>query len=174
MLKEFFQFVKQHSQYKWLHWNMRDINYGFKAIEHRYEVLKGKPEIIIDENKIDISRLLISNYGVGYISHPRLPKLLEKNNIHPKNYLLGEDEAAAFNNKEYIKLHQSTLSKVDVLSNLLERTINNSLKTNAKWKEIYGITPQSIFYIIKENWVAQLIIWIITLFAGAILGTCFS
>ena len=90
MLKEFFDFAKQHSSYKWLHWNMRDINYGFKAIEHRYEVLKGKPYILQDENKIDISRLLIDLYGVGYISHPRLPKLMDKIIYVPKIFLKAE------------------------------------------------------------------------------------
>lgn len=170
MLKEFFDFVKQHSAYKWLHWNMRDINYGFKAIEHRYEVLKGKPYILQDENKIDISRLLIDLYGVGYISHPRLPKLMDKNNIRPKDFLEGGDEAIAFQNKEYIKLHQSTLRKVDVLSNIVDRCANNTLKTNAKFIEKYGLTPQGIYYMIKDNWVAQLLVWAFSMVASGFVG----
>jgi hypothetical protein len=35
------------------------MNYGFKAIEHRYSVLGGNPYKIPDEKKIDISRILI-------------------------------------------------------------------------------------------------------------------
>jgi hypothetical protein len=31
---------------KYLHWNMRDINYGFAAIEHRHRVLDGSPVIV--------------------------------------------------------------------------------------------------------------------------------
>lgn len=34
-----------------LHWNMRDINYGFAAIEHRFSVLGGKPFILADNRK---------------------------------------------------------------------------------------------------------------------------
>lgn len=42
MLDEFFEFVNAHSNYNWLHWNMRDIHYGFLAIAHRYKVLSRK------------------------------------------------------------------------------------------------------------------------------------
>lgn len=170
MLKEYFRFVKDHSAYIWLHWNMRDINYGFKAIEHRYEVLGGKPTIISDDKKIDISRLLIDLYGVGYIPHPRLPKLLEKNDIHPKDFLEGAEEAIAFTNKEYIKLHQSTLRKVDVLSNILDRCANNTLKTNSKFIEKYGLTPQGICYMLKDNWIARLLIWGLTIVTSGFVG----
>ena len=59
MLDEFYMFVNTHKTMKWIHWNMRDINYGFKAIEHRYEVLGGQPVIVEDSCKIDLSRLFI-------------------------------------------------------------------------------------------------------------------
>lgn len=170
MLSEFFKFVKVHKGYKWLHWNMRDINYGFKAIEYRFEVLGGKPEIIQDNDKIDISRIFIDRYGVAYISHPRMESLLKKNHIAPKDYLNGEEEAKAFENKEYIKLHQSTLRKVDVISNILDRACENTLKTNASWKDIYGVTPSGIFEFLKNNWVWNVTVWFITLIIGAVLG----
>lgn len=44
MLGEFFNFLKEHKSYNWLHVNMRDINYDFQAIEHRYRVLAGHPK----------------------------------------------------------------------------------------------------------------------------------
>lgn len=111
---------------------MRDINYGFKAIEHRYKVLGGQPLTIEDTNKIDLARLLIQCYGVNYIEHPRMEKLLLFNNIQAKDYLKGADEAEAFAQKEYIKLHQSTLRKVDVFADLLNRAIQGTLKVS--WK----------------------------------------
>ena len=39
MLKEFFKFVKEHKDYNWIHWNMRDINYGFEALKYRATIL---------------------------------------------------------------------------------------------------------------------------------------
>jgi len=170
MHDEYFNFVKGHPGYRWLHWNMRDINYGFMAIEHRYEVLGGTPIIIKDTDKIDIARLLIQKYGVAYIGHKRMENLIKLNRIEPKDWLSGEDEAKAFDNKEYIKLHQSTLRKVDVFANLIDRTIQNTLKTNSKWYQIYGFTPQGIFEFSQQNWLCRIGLWLITLVAGVILG----
>ena len=68
-----------------------------------------------DENKFDLARLLINIYGSDYIEHSRLEKLVERNCITNTDFLAGKEEASAFDNKEYIKLHQSTLRKVDVI-----------------------------------------------------------
>ncbi|MEB3182016.1 MAG: hypothetical protein VKL59_23715, partial [Nostocaceae cyanobacterium] len=131
--------------------------YGFPALAHRYQVLGGKPVEIDESNLVDLSRLLINIYGVRYIEHPRLQKLMEKNKISVRDFLSGPDEATAFTNKEYVKLHQSTLRKVDVLANIIERTDNGSLKTNAKWKDMYGGYPGVIGEILKENWLVSII-----------------
>jgi hypothetical protein len=63
MLDEFSNHLKSFQGTSYLHWNMRDINYGFAAIEHRHKVLEGEPYILPDERKIDLSRLLIDIYG---------------------------------------------------------------------------------------------------------------
>lgn len=152
MLNEYFDFLRARQGVMYIHWNMRDGNYGFHAIEHRYQVLGGEPYIVDDSRKFDLSRALVSLYGIGYIGHRRLEKLIEKNKITTKDFLSGEDEAAAFDNKEFVKLHQSTLRKADVLANIFERTSDNSIKTNATWREIHGITPQTLIELIKEHW----------------------
>lgn len=170
MLNDYFEYIKTHQSYKWIHWNMRDINYGFKAIEHRYEVLGGMPVVIADTNKIDLSRLFIQCYGINYIDHPRMEKLLLLNNIKAKDYLKGSDEAAAFSSKNYIKLHQSTLRKVDVFADLLNRAIQRTLLNNSKWYEIYGISPQGLFDYCRNNCWIQCVIYILTLLLGAIIG----
>ena len=155
MLDDYFAFVEKHQQYKWVHWNMRDANYGFAAIEHRYEVLEGKPFLIPDVNKWDLSRLLVDIYGVDYIEHPRLEKLIEKNKITVKDFLTGRQEADAFGNKEYVRLHQSTLRKADVLSSILYKVHDVSLETNTKWFRQYGISVQGIYELTKEyGWAA--------------------
>lgn len=152
MLKDFFIFLQEHSACLWVHWNMRDINYGFQAIEHRYKVLGGRRIYTLDDNKkIDLSRLLIELYGIDYISHPRLEKIIEKNNIAKKDFLSGAQEAKAFEDKEFIKLHQSTLRKADVLANILGRVIDNSLLTDAKWRDIYGFKMKNIIEFFNEN-----------------------
>jgi hypothetical protein len=55
MLKEFYEYVKQHQTHKWVHWNMRDANYGFPAIEHRYRVLGGTSVQLHESKLFDLS-----------------------------------------------------------------------------------------------------------------------
>jgi hypothetical protein len=71
MLKEYFEFLTSRQDASLLHWNMRDANYGFVAIEHRFQVLNGNPFVVPDQNKIDLSRLLVDIYGKAYAGHPR-------------------------------------------------------------------------------------------------------
>ncbi|MBB6114609.1 hypothetical protein F4826_001487 [Rahnella inusitata] len=39
MLNGYFSFLSNHSDSTYVHWNMRDDNYGFSALEHRFRVL---------------------------------------------------------------------------------------------------------------------------------------
>lgn len=138
MLSDFFEHVRGHQGMKYLHWNMRDINFGFAAIEHRYRVLGDDPFVVADDRKIDLARLLIDVYGVGYAGHPRLEKLMELNHIKPLNFMTGAQEAEAFANRNFVGLHQSTLRKVDVISDLLARAQDRHLRTNTTWWEMHG------------------------------------
>lgn len=160
MLDDFYEFVKRHEKHNWFHWNMRDINYGFQALAHRYKVLGGDPREIDDSNRIDLSRLLTDIYGDKYIGHPRLQKLMEKNQISNRDFLTGSEEADAFKNKEYVKLHQSTLRKVNVIARIAEKAENDSLKTNASLKDIYGSYPEVMGELLKEHWLASFISFI--------------
>ena len=96
-------------------------------------MLGGNPIIIEDERKTDLARLLVDIYGVRYIGHPRLETLLAKNSIKPLDFLSGKQEAQAFENRNFVGLHQSTLRKVDVIANIAERAHSRQLKTNTTW-----------------------------------------
>ncbi|MCK4303965.1 MAG: hypothetical protein KAY24_06980 [Candidatus Eisenbacteria sp.] len=172
MLVEFFRFVSAHSEYTWLHWNMRDINYGFQAIEHRLRVLGEEPVVLQGRYKFDLARALIDIYGVGYIGHPRLQSLVSKNHISDLDMLSGRDEAAAFENGEFVRLHQSTLRKVDVLANVLGRLACRTLRTNARWTEIHGLHPGTIVEVIMAHWIYQLVAVLVTL--GALVALAVS
>lgn len=153
MLDEFGQFLERNLHCTWVHWNMRDINYGFQAIEHRHKVLGGTPpQRLPEERKFDLARALISIYGVQYAGHPRLDTIVKLNKVTDKSFLVGKDEAAAFDNGEFVRLHQSTLRKVDILANLFGRTVDGSLKTNASWWDARGIHPQAIAEFLSEHW----------------------
>lgn len=163
MLDAYHQHLGAHRGMKYLHWNMRDINYGFAAIDHRYQVLGGTPVLVDDARKFDLSRILIDIYGVAYIGHSRLEKLIEKNEIQPHDMMTGAEEAQAFVNGNYVGLHQSTLRKVDVLANIAERTQNKHLLTNTTWWEMHGGSLRTALDWVADNKVIALVIAVVGL-----------
>lgn len=151
MLEKFYTYVNENKDKTFVHWNMRDENYGFGAIELRFQILGGTPIVISDEKKVDLARLLVDIYGVGYIGHPRLQKLIELNHITDIDFLAGKKEADAFNDKNYIALHRSTSRKVDVFANILQRIQNKELKTNTSYWEQHGGILLGIFGFLYSN-----------------------
>jgi hypothetical protein len=171
MLDDFFEYVRRGGEATmYLHWNMRDSNFGFAAIEHRYAVLGGEPIKIPESKRFDLSPALQRLYGSGYIDHPRLPKLCEKNNITMLRFLSGRDEADAFARGEYVSLHQSTLRKVDILHTIADLAYRGSLKTNASWWIIHGGSIRSVWLWIAAN---QTIVFILA-FVGVALTIWFA
>lgn len=157
MLDEFYDFVNRRENHDWLHWNMRNINYGFQAIAHRYRVLGGQPVQIPDARQHDLSRILFAIYGPGYAAHPRLTSVIEMNHMTKMDFLSGEEEAKAFENMEYVKLHQSTLRKVDLLAGIAEITYAGTLKTMATWRDVYGSDLAAWTEMITEHWLFKLV-----------------
>lgn len=163
MLGAFYEHVGGHKGMRYLHWNMRDVNYGFAALEHRYRVLGGSPIILEDEKKVDLARLLIDIYGVGYTGHPRLQTLLAMNTIKPRDFLTGPEEAEAFETRNFVGLHQSTLRKVDILANLGERAHSRQLKTNTTWWEMHGGRVKGVVDWVADNKIIAFVIAIMGL-----------
>lgn len=155
MLNEFFDAARERRQFLWLHWNMRDANYGFEALENRVRALGGQAVSIPEERRYDLSRILVAIYGTGYIGHPRLESLMTKNHVTARDFLNGAQEAAAFENKEFVKLHQSTLRKVDILANLAGRAHANDLQTNSSWMDKHGRSMKATIEWFKEHWLVQ-------------------
>ncbi|UEG53496.1 hypothetical protein LLH06_00705 [Mucilaginibacter daejeonensis] len=154
MLSEFSKYVKTHTNYKWIHWNMRDSNYGFEAINNRIRILHGEIFDIGDDRKYDFPRILGLLYTYDYEKNRpkgRLLNLAERNSFGTINALTGAEEATAFDNKEYLKLHMSTLKKVDVIESIVHATEMGHLKVNSSKKFIYGLTFAGFFALVKET-----------------------
>ena len=134
ILEDFFSFAKNHYEYSWIHWNMTNMNYGFDALEHRYEVLTGKKSYHISEEKrFNLSKLIAYEYGKDYADDPKMKNLIILNwGKTPKDYLEGQDEVEAFENKNYIKMHKSTIEKVKFFRFIFIKLIHNEVKTKKK------------------------------------------
>lgn len=186
MLNGYFSFLSNHSDSTYVHWNMRDDNYGFSALEHRFRVLGGNPVILQDNKKFDLARELITLFGKRYAPHTspkgrrgRLMSIIELNRIADTDALQGAEEAAAFVNGEFIKLQQSTLRKVDVFSNIFDRTHDKSLKTNASFIDKYGVHPVALIEMAKNNPIVSGFIFLASVLAAVVrykdnIGSFFS
>lgn len=158
MLDDFYNYIQSKDSATWIHWNMRDTNYGFTAIEHRYRILNGSPFRISEDHKFDLSRALIDIYGINYISHPRLENIVNKNKMSNISFLTGAKEADAFQDSKFIEMHKSTLRKVDIFENIFRRIVDNTLKVNTSWLEQRGLTFFSSFNYLKHHWFITFII----------------
>lgn len=152
VLDGFYEHLRQHPGNKWIHWNMRDANYGFQALAHRYRVLGGDPLTPPDNDLFDLSGTLIDIYGPTYVGQSRLESLLGLNGMSRRNFLPGADEAIAFENKNYVKLHQSTLKKVDVIEGIARRAWDGTLRSEARWWDQYGTSAEAFVEGITDHW----------------------
>ena len=173
-LDDFFAYVKEHPQNYWINWNMRNIKYGFEAINQRYRVLGGAPFEIDENHRLDLSRIFDELYGEKYIKDSKLIALAQKNNFNQSDLLNGKEEAEAFQNGEFAKIHLSTLRKVELIDKYLRHSSENRLKTDTSIKQIYGLTPQGIFELAKENWVISLVFTIIGIIICSIITMIIS
>ncbi len=153
LLDAFNSFITKYISFTWVHWSMRDSNYGFPAIYHRCRLHNIVPTEIAATSLVDLARCLIDIYGSGYMSHPRMTKLMERNNISNLGLLDGLGEVSAFASGDYVGLHRSTLRKVDAFESILSRAHAGTLKTNYRWKDIYGRSPRDVVLFLKEHWI---------------------
>jgi hypothetical protein len=176
MLDGYFNFLRTNPDCTYLHWNMRDENYGFGALEHRFRVLGGDPWVMQDRCKFDVARALVTLFGRQYAPHTspsgrkgRLMSIVEMNKIADADALQGEAEAAAFESGEYLKLHQSTLRKVDMMANVFDRVHAKTLLTNGTWADRYGFHWSVIPELVKDHPVV-----VAFLVVGGIAGAAFN
>lgn len=152
MLTEFYDYAKYHRNYNWVHWNMRNMHYGFAALEYRYSILNGDPFVISELRQPNLRELLVGIYGPGYIESPRLENLMKENTMNDDNFLSGEKEAEAFEQGRYTKMHLSTHRKVAVIAEIITRAADGTLKTKAKLRDIYGSRLAFATEKLREAW----------------------
>jgi hypothetical protein len=131
LLDEFYEFVEKYRDFKWVHWSMTFVNYGFPALAHRYKVLGGSPVNIPDTNLIDLAAHLKKIYGRNYIPRPPLNNLILKNDLQSQQLMTGKEEAYALEAGKYIIVSQSTETKTYILSVILYKAADQRLKTDA-------------------------------------------
>lgn len=171
MLNKYFTYLSKMSHKTYIHWNMRSSNYGFKAIEHRYSVLKGKNIFTISEEKtFDLAKYLSDKYGSNYIGNPKMETLMRFNKIIQKDFLSGKEEADAFNNGDYVKLSMSTASKVELFSHIFNLELSGKLKTENNKYKLFGTKRIYILDFLINTIRGKIITHIVSIILGSIIG----
>ncbi len=117
----------------WIHWRMQNITFGFEHLEHRSRYLGNlDPPSIPFENRLDLSAILQERYGHDYVSNPRMVNLARQNGPLPQGFLNGEQEAEAFKNRDFVRMHASTLAKVDFFRHVIILAQQGRLRTASK------------------------------------------
>ncbi len=130
LLEKFYAFVRGRRDKYWVHWNMRNITYGFEHIEHRYRTLtRSEPAVIPVEQRINLNDMLSERFGSRYANHPKMSDLMAMNGGMNRNFLTGAEEVEAFVQSEFIRMHQSTLTKVGFFRQVIQKVIEGRLKT---------------------------------------------
>ena len=143
LLGSFFSFVRDRRDKYWVHWNMRNLTYGFEHLEHRYRALGGRDEVVIPvERRLNLNDLLADRYGKDYAKHPKLPSLMELNGGMHRDFLRGEEEVRAFQNDEFIKMHKSTLCKLGFFHSVIRKMSTGKLHTSSRG---FGIALDRMF-----------------------------
>jgi hypothetical protein len=145
-LKAFNDFVKRHSQNLWLHWDMKNIKFGFEAIKHRFEKLfsglRERREEIPLNNRINIRQLLESMYGEKFaITDDKLASIMKENNgrILDQQYLTLDRESMEFERKNYTAVINSLDCKVDFLCRAVIQLNRKKLKVvNKNFNAVYS------------------------------------
>lgn len=166
MLSEFNAYVKKHNLHYWVHWNMRNASYGFEAIANRCRIVGGKAFSIEDELKFDMPDILGKIYTYNFVEHKPSGQLLNMsklNAISTKDALTGKEEADAFEQKDYLKLHMSTMRKVEMIDRILNLLEQGSVKTKSKKNEVYGLSFLGMIEIVRNSPIL-LFIWSIFVF----------
>lgn len=176
MLQSFFEYVNRNTQKKWLHWNMKNNNFGFAAIEERFKNLGGQP-IHFEENLlINISLLLKKKYGTYFAKDAfwngkimgKMYDIFCLNGISDTNILNGEQEIKEYILKNITSIEQSVLGKIKAFQAIVEKASDNDLKTRGKIrKDVYGISIGGIFQYIQDN---AVLAWCFSIIGGIIGG----
>jgi hypothetical protein len=163
ILKSYFQYIKmickKHNAI-FLHWNMKDSAYGFIALENRFRILKGKPFIIPDVNKINLSNIMYNLFSEKYIENPKLINIIKYNKYSRNDLMSGEEEAECFEKGDYFKIHKSTLKKVLIFSYIVNDLMLKKFKTKSNYFQANGITFDTFTNYLTQNSISKLILFI--------------
>lgn len=138
ILKSFNDFTKRHAGCNWIHWDMKNIHFGFEAIKHRYEKIFGDLKDYIEipiNNKKNLRDIVEGMYGDNFVDGPDTLKSLficNSKNIDNNLYLSTGIESTEFERKNFDNVLKSVDLKVDFIKKATKKLIQRTLSVSNK------------------------------------------
>jgi hypothetical protein len=138
VLTSYFDFLKDHPEARFVHWNMRSADFGFRALQNRYAHLMGQepPQSVASDRDFDVDDLVSLGYGEDFADHPKLKSLAHLNGITLRSFLPGKVEAERFSKKEHAEVRRSVVEKVSIIAKLAKLTLDGALETKRSGRRI--------------------------------------
>ncbi|MDE5421741.1 hypothetical protein L3073_05940 [Ancylomarina sp. DW003] len=133
VLKSFNRFIKRHSDYIWVHWEMKNIHFGFPAIKHRFDKLfngtKEQLHEIPSHKNFNFYSILEFMYGEDFADLPdslsAMIKVNSRSGVLPIEYIDVEREGGEFERQNYSSILSSLDCKVSKIRGLLQKFNSN-------------------------------------------------
>jgi hypothetical protein len=168
ILRSFNEFVKRNKHCFWVHWDMKNIHFGFEAIKHRFEkIFEGVGDYcdIPSNQKRNLHFILEGIYGDKFVNGPDHLKnlmLCNNNDVVDTSYISQENESIEFEHKNFDSVIRSVDTKVEFLRIAVKKLLLNKLLVVSR-------NRYAIFVDIVTHPVMTFIGWLATI-AG--LGFC--
>lgn len=133
MLDRFFGFLAENRNMRFVHWNMRDMRFGFAALEHRCSVLGGEPTRLAEHLRVDLALMMADAYGTDFLPPPHLSSLAIANGLTFTGFVEGQAECQLFEQGEFRAMLSSVMAKVTLLAGVAQRMHDRTLVTDASW-----------------------------------------
>ena len=168
ILKSFNDFVKRYKNCVWVHWDMKNIHFGFEAIKHRFEKIF---EDLEDYQEIPVHKtycllnILEKMYGENFVNGPdKLQSLMAFNNngLIENSFLQRPAESSEFEKKNFKGVIDSVDCKVEFLKKSLNKLATKTLRIQNK-------NGYSLFLDFISHPIFHFIGWLATIF-GLIAG----
>ena len=168
ILKLYNNFAKRHLDCYWIHWDMKNIHFGFEAIKHRYEKIFEDLSDYCDipsNKKKNLRSIIEGMYGEGFVNGADM--ICNSNNVEDSTFLSIDDESSQFESKNFFAVIKSVDLKVDFIKKATNKLIQKKLIVSNKnnYAVFIDVVNHPIFTFI--GWLATvvgLIVGLITIF----------
>lgn len=169
ILKLYNDFVRRHLDCFWIHWDMKNIHFGFEAIKHRYEkIFENLDDYceIPNNKKKNLRTIIEGMYGDNFVSGSDTLKALmlcNSSNVEDSTYLSKDNESTQFESKNFIAVIKSVDLKVEFIKKATKRLSSKKLIVSNKNNYAVFVDIVNHPYFTLSGWIFGLIGLVLTI-----------